>query len=42
MSDGETLAGIAERLARDFPKRFPDRGSALRRATDLSLKYGKR
>jgi len=40
MSDGETLARIADRLARDFPKRFPDISSALRRATDLSLKFG--
>jgi type I protein arginine methyltransferase len=41
MTRGETLAEIAARLAREFPRRFKDPAQALRHAADLSLKYSK-
>jgi len=39
---GDSLAEIADQLARGFPERFKDRSQALRHATDLSLKYAGR
>jgi protein arginine N-methyltransferase 1 len=41
MARGESLAEIAARLAREFPRRFKDPAQALRHAADLSLKYSR-
>jgi hypothetical protein len=41
MARGESLAEIAARLTREFPRRFKDPAQALRHAADLSLKYSK-
>ena len=42
IAKGASLAEIADRLTREFPKRFKEPAQALRRATDLSLKYADR
>ena len=40
MASRQTLGEIARELARRFPGRFPSWGEALRRAGDLSTRYG--
>jgi hypothetical protein len=42
IAKGASLSEIADRLAREFPRRFKDAAHALRHATNLSLKYADR
>ena len=42
IAQGASLGEIADRLVREFPQRYKDTAQALRRATDISLKYAER
>ena len=41
MARGESSAEIADKLARECPRRYKDPAQALRHAAELSLKYSK-